>query len=160
MGQPLERVQETVRNYILSDDIQRQYPLAYKKWSDAEAMLWSSDSEEKFTTVGHLCREAFQEFATYLVEKYQPPNVDENKSHDVARIKAVLAALDPRLGETEKPFLSALLAYWGTLSDLIQRQEHGAQKEGEPLVWVDARRVVFQTAILMFEIDSSLKNLR
>jgi hypothetical protein len=38
----------------------------------------------------------------------------------------------------------------------VQRQEHGAQKEGRPLVWEDGRRVVFQTAIVMFELDRAL----
>jgi hypothetical protein len=61
-----------------------------------------------------------------------------------------------QLGTTEKPFLDALLGYWGTVSDLIQRQEHGGQKEGQSLVWEDGRRVVFQTAVVMFEIDRSL----
>ena len=48
------------------------------------------------------------------------------------------------------------MTYWGTVSDLVQRQEHGAQREGKQLVWEDARRVVFQTANVMFEIDRSL----
>jgi hypothetical protein len=48
--------------------------------------------------------------------------------------------------------LKALLAYWGTVNDLVQRQEHGGQKEREPLKWEDGRRVVFQTAVVMFEI--------
>ena len=36
--------------------------------------------------------------------------------------------------------------------DLVQRQEHGGQKEGEPLGWEDGRRVVFQTANVMVEL--------
>ncbi len=36
------------------------------------------------------------------------------------------------------------------------RQEHGAQKESETLQWEDARRVVFQTAMVMFELDRTL----
>jgi hypothetical protein len=60
----------------------------------------------------------------------------------------------------EKPFLEALIAYWGTVSDLIQRQEHGSQKEGKELVWEDGRRVVFQTAMVMLEFDKSLSNIK
>jgi hypothetical protein len=56
--------------------------------------------------------------------------------------------------------LDALLAYWGTTSDLAQRQEHGAQKEGEVLTWEDSRRLVFHTAIVMVEIDRTLKDIR
>jgi hypothetical protein len=64
----------------------------------------------------------------------------------VARIRSVLEHLAGLLGATEKPLLDALLTYWGTVSDLVQRQEHGAQREGESLSWADSRRVVFQTA--------------
>jgi hypothetical protein len=53
-------------------------------------------------------------------------------------------------------FAEALLAYFGTVSDLVQRQEHGAQREGAPLRWEDARRVVFQTAMVMLELDRAL----
>jgi hypothetical protein len=74
----------------------------------------------------------------------------------VARIRSVLQQHAAKLGTTAAPFLDALLVYWGTVSDLVQRQEHGAQKEGRPLVWEDGRRVVFQTAIVMFEVDRTL----
>jgi hypothetical protein len=40
---------------------------------------------------------------------------------------------------------------------LVQRQEHGAQKEVTPLTWEDARRVVFQTCVVMYEINRALK---
>lgn len=65
----------------------------------------------------------------------------------------------PKLGTTEEPFLEAVVAYWGTVADLIERQEHGAQKEGEALTWEDARRIVFHTAIVMFEVDRSLSRI-
>jgi hypothetical protein len=68
----------------------------------------------------------------------------------VDRIRAVLSTRER--SAAHQAFLTALLSYWGTVSDLVQRQEHGAQKEGEPLTWEDARRVVFQTAVVMFEI--------
>jgi hypothetical protein len=60
------------------------------------------------------------------------------------------------LSKTDREFAAALLAYFGTTSDLIVRQEHAARKEGERLVWEDARRVVFQTASVMFELDRFL----
>ena len=64
------------------------------------------------------------------------------------------------MGDTEKSFLEALLNFWRTVSELVQRQEHGGQKENEPLVWEDGRRVVFQTAMVMYEVDSSLSRQR
>ena len=60
------------------------------------------------------------------------------------------------LGEPVSAYLDALLAYWGTMSDLVQRQEHGAAKEGQLLVWEDARRVVVGTLIVMTEFVSAI----
>src|SRR6266540_1266016 len=64
---------------------------AIKRRSGATAQqLWSSDSEQQLTMIGHLCREAMQAFATALIERYRPTTVDHNKGDDVARIRAVL----------------------------------------------------------------------
>ena len=156
MGQPLQRVEQEIRSYLGSDEFKQKYREALERWSSAEGLLWSADTDKQLTTIGHLCREAVQQFATRLVEEFQPENVNANKASDVARIKAVLDTCRSRLASTEYAFLDALLPYWGTVSDLIQRQEHGGQKEGHPVVWEDARRVVFQTANLMFEFDRSL----
>jgi len=84
-----------------------------------------------------------QEFATELVDKFRLSDVDPNKAHAFARIKAVFEQKKKILGSTQKQFLDALLTYWGVVSDLVQRQEHGAQKEDSNLVWGDGRRVVF-----------------
>ncbi|MDT4898395.1 MAG: hypothetical protein QOH25_3472 [Acidobacteriota bacterium] len=158
-GQPVQRIESNSRSYLETATFRQKYAKAYEKWSDAEGMLWDSDSERQMTTIGHLCREAIQEFATSLINQYQPPNVDMDKAHTVARIKVVLNSRANKFGSSEKPFLDALIAYWGTVSDLIQRQEHGGQKEGNLLAWDDARRVVFQTYVVMFEIDRSLARL-
>lgn len=157
-GQPLERVQNVFREYLASASFQRRYPGAYAKWSQSESLLWSSDSAASFTTIGHLAREAMQEFATALVERFHPATVESDRAKTVSRIRAVLNARSTSMGTTEKPFLEALLAYWGAVSDLVQRQEHGGQRGKESLVWSDARRVVFQVAMVMFEIDQVLSN--
>lgn len=155
-GQPWREVESTVMDYLNAEPFRERYPEAHQKWSQASERLWSSDSERELTVVGHLCREAMQAFATALVDRYRPAGVDQNRQHDVARIRAVLHLHRDRLGSTIFPFLDALLTYWGTVSDLVQRQEHGAAREGESLIWEDGRRVVFQTANVMFEIDRSL----
>ncbi len=45
------------------------------------------------------------------------------------------------------------MSYWGTVSDLAQRQEHAAEREGEALTADDARRVVWYSALVMYELD-------
>ena len=60
------------------------------------------------------------------------------------------------LGEAKSRFLDALFEYWRAVGDLAQRQEHAGQREGDPLVWEDGRRLVFQTALLMSEAARAL----
>lgn len=155
-GQPIQQVENFIHSYLDGEKFQQKYPSAYQKWIEAERILWGSDSEQQLTTIGHLCREAIQEFVTALVEHHQPPNVTNNKANTVARMKAILNLHTEKFGTTIKPFLDALLVCWGTTSDLIQRQEHGGQKEGDALIWEDGRRVVFSTGLVMFEIDRAL----
>ena len=49
-----------------------------------------------------------------------------------------------------------LVDYWHAVSNLAQRQEHAASREGSSLTEDDARRVVFQTLNVMVEIDRAL----
>jgi hypothetical protein len=155
-GAPTQQVEEEPKRYLEADAFQRSYPEAYRKWAEAAELLWASDSQQQLTTIGHLCREAIQAFATGLVDRYQSPGVATDKAGDVARIRAVLDQHKPRLGKTTAPFPDALLAYWGTVSDLVQRQVHGAQKEGGQVILEDVRRVLFHTAIVMYEVDRAL----
>lgn len=76
----------------------------------------------------------------------------------------VIEHFKSQLGDREKVFLlavtaylDALLEYWRSVSGLIQRQEHGNQKVGSELTWEDARRAVFQTGIVLFELDRALR---
>jgi len=158
-NQPVQRVENAVKQFLNANNFRRKYSKVYLNWARAETLLWSSDSQSQLTTIGYLCHEALQDFAAILVKKHRPPNVDTDKANTVARIRAVLNQRCDQLGRTESPFLEALLVYWGTVSDLVQRQKHGGKKEGEPLIWEDGRRVVFQTAILIMEIDSALSKV-
>lgn len=156
-GTPIQRVEVAVRHYLDADRFQREYAPAYVRWIEAENMLWSPDAETHLTDIGHRCREAFQEFGTVLVNQYPPPNVDMNKAHARARISAVLKERSEAVDEATAKFLEAMLGYLASVDVLNQRQEHGSQKEGTPLTWEDARRLVFQTMIVMHEVDRALQ---
>lgn len=158
--QPLEKIEKLILRYLSHGEFQREYSLAYAKWAEAEALLWSADSDKQLTTIGHLCREAMQEFATALIDKYQPTSFDSEKAHTESRKRSVLNMKTELLGDRVKTFLDTLASYWRTVAGLTQRQEHGAQKEGRPLVFEDGRRVVFQTAIVMYEVASALSLAR
>jgi hypothetical protein len=83
LGKPLERLQAVTRDYIQNPGFQGRYPAAYEKWAKAEALLWSSDSAEAFTTIGHLLREVMQDFVSALVERFHPANVELNPKTSV-----------------------------------------------------------------------------
>lgn len=155
-GKPVERIEKSVLKYIELDAFKTTYSEAYKKLKLAEDKLWASDSTEHFTAIGHHCREAMQDFADQCYLEVFGKASDENKASTIKRLRAILDKKENEIGKTVKPFLEALLAYWGTVSDLVQRQEHGGQKEGEPITWDDARRVVFQTVNIMVELDRTI----
>lgn len=154
---PVQSVESDITGYLDNPSFKRVHAAAYDKWDQAARLLRAADSGAQLTTIGHLCREAQQAFAESLAARLKVDVSNIEPAKTVARLKAVLSARRGKLGETEAPFLEALIAYWGTLSDLVQRQEHGAQRDGDPLVWEDGRRVVFQTCVVMYELDRALK---
>jgi hypothetical protein len=133
-----------------------EFPGAHEKWCQAEHEMWAAERGGSLSAVGHHCREAMQEFASALVTKFQPADVDQDLQHVVNRVGAVLVACTGTLGETEKLVLDTMMEYWRALSDLVQRQEHGAQRDKGALVWEDGRRLVFLTGVAMHEIARSL----
>lgn len=156
-GKPLKIIEEYVFRYFEPESFQKNYTRSYEKWFNAANLLWKRESPDQLTTIGHLCREAIQEFATKLVERYNPQNVDTDKAHTKARLKSVLDHFKNKMGNTENEFIDVLIDYWDKLNELIQRQEHGSAREKSELIWEDGRRIVFHTAILMFEIDRIIK---
>lgn len=156
-GLPLGEIENSLRTYLDDDSFRQRFPKAYEKWSKAAREVNSPQVEALLTQIGHDCREAMQEFATSLIEKNQPPNPDSDKAHTVSRVRAVLNVKRSAIGEAKYAFLDALIAYWGTVNDLVQRQEHGSIKEGAALFWEDARRAVFHTGIVMYELERALR---
>jgi hypothetical protein len=159
-GAPTERIEERVTSYLDSADFEKRHPEVYVKWQQAEGLLWDSDSQQQHTAIGHHCREAMQYFATSLVKQFQPPDVEQDPALTIKRLADVLQHASDQMSDSVTEILKALLNYWAKLNDLAQRQEHGAQKEGAALIWEDSRRLVFQTAIVMFEIDRTLQDLK
>ncbi len=153
---PVATIVRVSRDLVSGAEFKRAHAVAAMKWESAAQLLWSADSTQQLTTVGHLCREALQEFATSFARERRVDVSSIDPAKTVARLQAVIEARAGKISAAKKAFLSALVAYWGTVSDLVQRQEHGGQKEGEPLTWDDARLVVFQTCLVMFEVSSCL----
>ena len=155
-GEPAQRVVAEMRHHIDAHSFRSRCPAAYDKWQAAESLLWGADSLQQLTAIGHHSREALQECVHALTLERDPSASPEEKPKLVARAKALIASERARLGGTVAGYLDALVAYWGTVSDLTQKQEHGASKEGAPLLWQDARRVVIGTLLVMTELESAI----
>jgi hypothetical protein len=153
---PAAAVEDSYTRYLDSEGFRKKYPSTYARWSKTSEVLRSPDAEGHLSEVGHYCREAMQEFAEELLAEHQLTPHDADKQRTVARIKQLLGAKKAVLGETVTAWLDAMLVYWGTVADLSQRQEHAAQKDGEQLKWDDARRLVFQSISLMYEMSEAL----
>jgi hypothetical protein len=80
---------------------------------------------------------------------------DKDKAHTAARLKLVIAQT-PKVGKTSAAYCEALLAYAGSIIDLVQRQEHGGAREQESIGFDDSRRVVFQTLVVLYELSMAL----
>lgn len=154
-GAPTARTEDEIRRFLDADSFRQDYPNSYAKLAEAQTLLWSANSDRELTTIGHKCREAMQEFATEAVALYAPQGVDPNPARINRRVGAVIHKLLPSLGRARAALLTALGDYSEATVDLIQRQEHGGQKEGQPLVWTDARRTVFSTTHVLFELAST-----
>jgi hypothetical protein len=149
------RQENELRRLLDSTVFREAYPNSFARWAEAETLLRSASSERELTTIGHKAREAMQEFATEIVARYEPAEVDADPALVKRRLGAVIAMFRPQLGKARANLLEALGDYAEAAIDIVQRQEHGAQKEGHALTWQDGRRVVFHVASLMYEFAVS-----
>lgn len=158
-GQAFEVVESEPQRFLNSDSFQRRHPASFALWSDAQKLLWGAESEENLTTIGLRCREALREYAEELVKTFPISECPPKDSHTL-RLRQVVASRRSVLGGKPTNFLDALVQLWSTVGDLAERQTHGVTKEGNELMWDDARRVVFQTAIVMYEVEQALSTAR
>jgi len=154
-GKPVERIEKQTFRYLEFEDFRKAYPEAYRKIKQAEEMIWAADKEEQFTTIGHLCREAVQDFADDLYTKVTGTAYDGPKTQTHNRIEALIT--EKCDSKKVRKYLRALFDYWKAVGGLIQKQEHRAVKEKEQLTWEGTRRVVFQTVNVMVELHKTFK---
>jgi Phage integrase family len=148
-GTSLER--EAVA-YLDQPAIQARYPRAYEAWKAAQDLA-ARDPKRNATKVGHECREALASFTSELAALQQVKLASGKGT--VNRLRAIVAEAEIS-SRSVRDFLDSLIPYWGSVSDLAQRQEHGAEREREPLGAEDARRLLFHTMCVMHEVDRSI----
>jgi Phage integrase family len=139
------QIRETLTNKARRLGIQKR--VTYQKWSDAHQLLETAP-DRYASTIGHLCREAIIEFSDELAHRAGVGSFEPMQTK--AKVRAVFASRS-EISTSVRRSLEALVSYWESVSDLVQRQEHGSK-----LVAEDSRRLVFQTMLVMREIDLAL----
>jgi Phage integrase family len=144
-------VEALIEHYVDGEGLRKRHREAYDKWHDAQ-VFFRADPGRYGTQIGHNCREALAAFANQAVADCEADVPASAGTRD--KLSAVFA--QKVRSATERKFLNALLAYWRAVSDLAQRQEHAGLREAEVLTEEDARRIIFETMLVMFEVDRAL----
>lgn len=156
-GQPTVRLEDTMHRLLDSTWFGSTFPAAMNSWRKAEALYWADTNAEHATAIGHHCREAMQLFGVSFANALEESPGPAEKT--IENVRSGLNALRGQLSESRLELLDTLLVYWRTVIAIVQRQEHGASKEGESLGQEDSRIAVFYTALVMFELASALASL-
>ena len=159
MFDPMEKVLAESRAKIGSEAFAAAFPGAYEPWADAAKLLYGENAAAELTTIGHKVREASQAFATAAIAQFGADDPPDDVKLVKRRIGAVIAQNHDHVSEAKRKVLEDLGDLWESTVDLIQRQEHAAQKEGEPVSFEDGRRVVNLTMFLMIEFVTILDGL-
>lgn len=155
-AEPVAAQEQLAVEHVRSGVFTARYSAAFAKWRDADVLLWQDDSTRSLTTIGHLCREAMQLFATRLIELHNVQDAEPDPAKTINRLHSVIDVRRSAVGSRHVGLLEALVAYWRAVNDIVQRQEHGEQKSGGELTWDDGQRVVLYTALVMGECDRIL----
>lgn len=149
-------IEHQLVGYLDEPGFRARYPRTYQAWRAAQD-LFSVDPKRHATSIGHHCRDARATFLQELAERHAVEALPDSGSVD--QLRHILREAGPS-SRGINAFLRSLVAYWGSVSDLAERQEHGAAKDGETLDAEDARRLIFHLLIVMNEIDRSLAGSR
>lgn len=158
-GAAPDQVEAEVRRFLEGQAFTRRHPEAAKAWSAAMAALWSATTPGDFDNLGGQSRVAMQQFVGSVIEAYgSPANMDPDVAKTRNRMRAVIGHHRAAIGDTAAELLDALLGYWSAAIESVQQLHKASQLEGRrPLSWEDARRAVFQTGLVMYEIDRTLQ---
>jgi hypothetical protein len=111
-GSAAIRLDDTVRRRLVQTGFEAKFPGAFKKWSEAERVLWTTDSATHGTTVGHLVRESLQVFAGELISLTRTEDADPDPTKSKNRIRSVVPRqnpirVGPRRNEASEPIQDA-----------------------------------------------------
>jgi hypothetical protein len=134
-------------------DFESRYREAFETW-EAAAGKFELDPVREARRIGEDCRAALDHFADAALQLYRLQAT--TGAGTVDKLRALLGAAGSN-SERVAAHHDALVKYWGTVSDLDQRQAHKARREAEKLTGEDARRAILYTLLVMLEVDRALR---
>lgn len=155
---PEDIIEEKV-GYI-ETDVARRYPDVYGKLQQAMKVLRTGVGETDWSTAGHHCREAVQDFAEAVYAQHYS-KAKESPLPIEKTINKIRSVLDERRGQEKKPslqkLLEAVLPFWQEVTDYVERAEHRGH-QATPITREDARRCVLYTFLVIAELDRLLQS--
>lgn len=146
------RLVEQLIGFVDEADLESRYRDAFETWESAVG-LFGLDPVRHARRIGEDCRAALTLFVDAALKRHR---VDApTGAGPVSKLRTLLAAVGPA-SQTVSGHHEALVSYWGTVSDLDQRQAHQASREKEKLTREDARRAILYTLLVMVEVDRAV----
>ncbi|MEQ8765178.1 MAG: hypothetical protein RL885_14690 [Planctomycetota bacterium] len=133
----------------LLGQLPEDYSGAWRRLQAASIALASATSEEDYSSVGHHCREAVQDFARVFAQGVSSAE-EMPAEKTLNKVATKLRSLES--STTNKELSKAIEKLWVATNSLIQKVEHRSQRAKEPLRLADARRCVFLTAFLFDQL--------
>jgi hypothetical protein len=158
VGEPPNRIERHVESYVDSPGFRERYPVAFESWQTAFES-YCEDPVRHAQSIARACRKALTSFDEEATRHYEL-DVPSDELGRAKRLRAAIAADDAHLAPGMLEFLDALLKYWETTGDLVERHTDGEPVDVDEESTVDViRRMVFHTMLAMYEIDQALREL-
>jgi hypothetical protein len=141
-----------IAEHVDEDGLQSRHPRAWEKLESA-LELFRATPVRHTTRIGHDCREAMLTFVDDILAEQNI--VVAGAAGTVTKLRHLVSTTGPT-SQAIAAHLKSLISYWGTTTDLANRQEHAGTREGDQLGPDDSRRVIAHTMLVMSEIDRSL----
>jgi hypothetical protein len=149
-----QRIGLEIVAYIEDEPFRGRYPRTHAKWRLA-VDLYAEDGARYASAIGVACRESLDHFATELGRLHDA--LSEAGTGTTDRIREVIRAKN-ELSPAVRRVLDALVTLWIAVHKLVNRQVHGNESDQQALRADDSLRVVFQTMLVMYEIDRALED--
>jgi hypothetical protein len=152
-AQTHSRLLEHLMPAVEEAEFETRYREAFETW-EAAAGKFHLDPVREARRIGEDCRDALNSFADAALRARGVETPTD--AGTVTKLRTLLGIAGEKSEKVAKHH-QALIDYWGTVSDLDQRQAHKARREAEKLTREDARRAVLYTLLVMLEVDRALQ---